>query len=343
MKSLDAYAAYLAQQHAQDQEQIAGDLARAMFPLWAIVQFHNLSQSMTPWLASVLPRIQTAYTQSQRVSAVFTQNVRFASLPTEAPLPISVPDVQRPAGISAGAFDMPDLGTQTKLLSVSDAFDTERVATSLIIQADYKTKLQMPGQEDELMHNALVRSSGTAVREAINGARGVVDNANRIPRSRIIGYARVTDSKPCYFCALLASRGAVYTKDSFLKSDQKFTANPSGAQDLPEDFHDIAKVHNNCKCTLRPVYSKSSAIDDAAKHYKAGWKSVYSTTKTNRGDVNNFRKWLENNPYQGSQADLYRMKQDLNDREVSLIQAGFSHDSPQVKWAAQQLSSLVSV
>jgi hypothetical protein len=165
-KSLDAYAAYLAQRHAQDQEAIATQLALAMFPLWTMVQFNDLSKSMPAWIAATLPRIQTAYKQSQRVSAVFTQNVRFASLPTVNPLPISVPDVERPHGLSVGAFDMPDLGSPKKLLDVSAAFDTDRVTTSLLIQADYKTKQQMPGPEDELMHNALVRSSGTAVRES---------------------------------------------------------------------------------------------------------------------------------------------------------------------------------
>lgn len=233
---------------------------------------------------------------------------------------------------------MPDIG-EKPVLAVSDAFDTDRVATSLLIQADYKTKLQMPGPEDELMHNALVRSSGTAVREAVNGSRNVVDNVRKVDR-RLIGYARVTDSDPCYFCALLASRGAVYTRQSFLDVDQKFTPNPNGAKNLPEDFSDVAKVHNNCKCTLRPVYSKSQAMDEAAQHYKAGWDSVYATAKTNRGDVNEFRKWLEDNPYQGSQADLYRLKQDLHDRELSLLAAGFSHTSPQVKWAAGQLSNV---
>lgn len=339
MKSLDAYVAYLAQRHAQDQEQIAGDLALALFPLWSLVQFNDLSKSMPAWLAASLPRIQTAYKQSQRLSAVFTQNARFASLPTVDPLPISVPDVERPYGLSTGAFDMPDLGTAA-LHSVSDAFDSDRVATSLMIQADYKTKQQMPGPEDELMDNALVRSSGTAVREAINGSRNVVQNVQKLKNSRVIGYARVTDSNPCYFCALLASRGAVYTKQSFLDVDQKYTANPHGAKGLPEDFLDVAKVHNNCKCTLRPVYSKSQAMDDAANHYKAGWDSVYATTKNNRGDVNEFRKWLADNPFQGSQADLYRIQQDLHNRELDLLSAGFSPTSPQVKWAAQQLSNL---
>lgn len=342
MKSLDAYVAYLAQRHARDQEEIAAQLAVALFPLWTMVKFQDLSGSMPAWLASVLPRIKTAYTQSQRVSAIFAQNVRFASLPLETPLPISVPDVERPHGLSVGAFDMPDLGTE-KLFSVSDAFDTERVSTSLIIQADYNTKKQMPGPEQELMDNALVRSSGTAVKEVVNGSRGVINNIN-LRDKRTIGYARVTDSDPCAFCALLASRGAVYTSESFLQADQNFTPNPNGAKNLPEGFSDVAKVHDNCRCTLRPVYAKSQAMDAAAKYYRDAWDDIYNSNSrlSNKKQINEFRKWLNKNPYQGSQLDIHQIRQDLQKREIDLLQAGFSHDSPQVKWAARQLENFAA-
>lgn len=349
MKSLDTYVAYLAQQHAQNQESVAALLALALFPLWSLVQFNDLSKSMAPWLAGVLPRIQTAYTQSQRLSAVYSQNVRFASLPTDTPLPISAPDVERPYGLSSGSFDMPDPGSQ-KLVSVSDAFDTDRVKTSLLIQADYKTKLEMPGTEDDLMHDALIRSSGTAVREAINGSRNVSRNVQNVDRRRVIGWARVTDSKPCYFCALLASRGAVYAKDAFSenyskrrngkKSDADFLSPQGSRDDLPASFSNIAKVHDHCKCTLRPVYSKSQSMDHAAQYYFKNWDNTPG--KNNSDQINNFRKWLKDHPYQGTQADLYSLKQDLHDRQMSLIQAGFSHDSPQVKWAAQQLNNLAA-
>ena len=343
LKSLDAYAAYLAAQNAKNQENIAAQLALALFPLWQIVRFQDLDRSMKLWLPSVLPRIKTAYLQSQRVQAVFISNARFAALPTEDPLPIGVPDVEAPAGLSPGAFQMPDIGSPANLLNVFDEFPAQDAATSMQIAADYQTKAAMPGPEDELMQNALTRSSGAGIRHAINGSRGVT--ANVVQRDRkIIGYARVTDAKPCAFCALLASRGAVYSKDSFIESDSKFTANPHGAKNLPDGFRDIAKVHNSCTCTLRPVYSKSSAMDSAAKYWRDGWDNIYKADpyKSNANMIKDFREWHDKNPFEGSQFDLHSLHEDLTQRAEALADAGFALDSPQVKWADQALRNLAA-
>lgn len=337
MKSLEAYSAYLAQRHAQDQENIAAQLAVALYPLWSLVRFQELDDSMPMWLASVLPRVKTAFLQSQRVGAVFAQNARFATLPTAEPFPISVPDVEQPVGLSAGAFSMPDLGPG-EATPVFDAFDPQRVATSLTIEADYKTKQQMPGPEEDLMHNALVRSSGVAVKETVDGSRGVTNNFLQRDK-RVIGYARVTDSNPCYFCALLASRGAFYGKDSFLDTNSTFDPHSSGPKDLPADWVP-AKVHNNCKCTLRPVYSKSSGMDAAAQYYRNAWNKTPG--KNNAVQINNFRKWLKDHPYPGNRFDLHTLSQDLSDRHDALLNAGFSPFSPQVKWAAQQKQNLAA-
>lgn len=336
LKTLDAYAAYLAAQHAKDQEAVAAQLALTLYPLWSLVQFAALDASMPTWLGAVLPRIKTAYLQSQKLSAVFAQNARFAALPTAAPLPITVPDVEHPSGISAGAFQMPDLGVG-KLIDVGEPFDAQKVGVSLTIEADYKTKDQMPGPEDELMDNALVRSSGASVRLAVDGSRNVTNNVLKA-RSGAVGFARVTDSKPCHFCALLASRGAVYGKSSFLDSDSKFEANPGASKNLPEGFTNIAKVHNNCKCTLRPVYSKSQSMDEAATYYRDSWDDIYNSNRKlkNSGQINEFRKWLKDNPYKPKPADEDSLAKDLDDRQAALLAAGFEPHSPQVQWAVQQ-------
>lgn len=337
LKALNSYAAYLAMRHAQDQEAIVAELALALYPLWQMVQFEDLDSSMLLWLPAVLPRIRTAFLQSQRVTAVFTQNVRFASLPTEDPLPISVPDVELPrTALSPGAFDMPDLGgaLDEGALAVFDEFPEAHVAESLTIEADFKTKKQMPGPREELMEKALVRSSGEAIRQAVDGSRGVTENIARRDR-KALGYARVTDSDPCSFCAILASWGAVYHKDSFKASNAKFRANAGRRGELPAGFTDVARVHNNCKCTLRPVFTKASDMDAAAKYWLNAWNKVTEKNPylSNREQLRLFDKWHRENPFPGVQFDLHQMERDLRDRRDSLLDAGFAADSPQVLWA----------
>lgn len=46
------------------------------------------------------------------------------------------------------------------------------------------------------------------------------------------GWARVTEPNPCYFCALLATRGAVYTKES-----------------------GSFEAHDHCRCHVEPVFT----------------------------------------------------------------------------------------
>jgi len=138
----------------------------------------------------------------------------------------------------------------------------------------------------------------------------------------VLGYARFTDSAPCHFCALLASRGAVYGKHSFVGSHTGFKANDE-ASDVPADYVDVARVHNNCKCTLRPVYAKSQAMDDEAKFYKTQWE--------NSNDVNDFRDNFRT--YEREPADVIELQNDLREREDALLDAGFDAFAPQVEWA----------
>lgn len=355
MKALNAYAAYLAARNSEDQEQIAAQLAVSLFPLWQIMTFRELDASTVLWLPAVLPRIRTAFLQAQRVQAVFTQNVRFATLPTEDPLPIRLPDVENPLTLSPGAFELPEvtLDPGVEPMPIFDEFDEAHVAESLTIEANYKTKKQMPGPEEELMQKALVRSSGEAVRQALDGSRGVSENIRRRDR-RVLGYARVTDSDPCSFCALLASHGLFYSADAFArnnprrkrgrKSDADFIANPNARKDLPEKWLDVAKVHNNCRCTLRPVYSKAMGMDDAAKHWLKGWTKVTEANPflSNDEHLALFKQWHAQNPYQGTQFDLHALEADLADRRDSLLDAGFSPDSPQVKWAERSRRNLAA-
>lgn len=63
-------------------------------------------------------------------------------------------------------------------------------------------------------------------------------------RRGAVGYARVVDADPCPFCAMLASRGAVYRSDAFADSTSLFAGDGR------------FKVHDGCGCMLEPVYGR---------------------------------------------------------------------------------------
>ncbi|ABE67633.1 hypothetical protein Wildcat_28 [Mycobacterium phage Wildcat] len=333
LKSLDDVVDELNRQHSADQETIANNLALALWPLWRILDFEDLDRSSILWLDASLPRIQTAYYQSQRVAAAHAANVRFATLPTAEPLPLIVPSVEIPNGVREDHFELPSFGN----FDPEDAltFDPPKlddIATSLMIEGPWSIKKQMPVTDEKaVMDAALVRTSGAAIRQSLKGARNVTHNVIKMDR-KVLGYARYTDSNPCHFCAILASRGAVYSRDSFVDSHPNFRANPQAA-DVPSDFVTISRVHNNCRCTLRPVYSKSQEMDDDARDYRAQWKAIVEDNPGASADEL-MKKWREHYvPHDRTEANVLELQNQLREREDALLDTGFDLLSPQVTWA----------
>lgn len=345
LRPLTEVSAWLAARHAKDQETIADNLVLAFFPLWQLMKFNDLDASSAMFVKAALPEVERAFLQSQRLSVAFNANVRYSELSLEIPLLFDFPDVQRPQGVSVDSFRVPELTMPVNPAAprqqriTMQRFDPRDVAKSLLIESNYMTKRAMPGVEEEVMRAASVRTVGTAVREALNGGRGVTDNVVRLDR-KIKGFARVTDANPCPFCAILAARGAVYGKGSFIRSDEGFDPHPDAPRDTPDGWVKAAKVHDNCRCQLRPVYTVAGGIDAAAKHYGDLWEEVYKLDagdlkghKLRRFRINEYAAALKRNPFDGNQFDLNGIKRDLQDRSAALLDLGLPPNDPHVRWA----------
>lgn len=132
--------------------------------------------------------------------------------------------------------------------------------------------------------------AGRAARIAGDGGRRQIEGY--VERGRgPVGYARVVDADPCAFCAMLASRGVSYTgllddgaglyrTDSFVASNARF----SGGGRF--------KVHDNCDCTLEPVYKVDGKVrlpgngDELARE----WARIASGADD---PINTWRRWRE--------------------------------------------------
>lgn len=82
------------------------------------------------------------------------------------------------------------------------------------------------------------------VKLVMDGGRAPLEAEVNNGRHGAVGYARVVDADPCPFCAMLASRGAIYRSDSFDASNSLFTGD------------NRFKVHDGCGCTLEPIYGR---------------------------------------------------------------------------------------
>ncbi len=88
-----------------------------------------------------------------------------------------------------------------------------------------------------------------------------------------IGWARVTQGAgACYFCAMLESRGAVYSSESFLVPDLRFEENSLPPTVLSGEL--TAKTHDHCRCVLVPVYKRDSDVQAHADEIYSVWKVV---------------------------------------------------------------------
>ena len=116
---------------------------------------------------------------------------------------------------------------------------------------------------------ALVRLEGALARLTLNGGRDMITEYS-VKDERALGWQRVTAFKPCFFCAMLASRGPTY------KSRE--TA----------DF----QAHDHCACTVEAVFRQGQPWAGRGREFQALWNS---STKgaSGKSAINAFRRAFE--------------------------------------------------
>lgn len=128
---------------------------------------------------------------------------------------------------------------------------------------------------DEAKRIALSGHLGSLTEEILSGGRTVID-AGITNDPRVIGWRRVASSNCCSFCAMLASRGAVY-KDRRAALGTRKGGGRGGKG---------AGVHRHCKCQMEPVYSRRSKPTQQEAHYDRLWRD-------SGGDPLEFRRMVE--------------------------------------------------
>lgn len=186
--------------------------------------------SVAKWLDLMIPRILQGSSAAAILGARFATDLRALELPDAPALTF---------GPSVGAVEE----QIRKSLQVVGPFAYENKAREI-------RTLDVPDvQKQALLAEAKQVTSQTissaTMRHVQNGGRQTIADATKEDRLAL-GYVRVTKAKPCFFCAMLASRGVVFADDSFADSDPRFVGNGT------------AKVHDHCECALKAVYDKKT-------------------------------------------------------------------------------------
>lgn len=174
--------------------------------LWRLLDPSDLDGAEPAWMAANLMSLRPHWEDSQRLAEAYIREYRAAE------------------GVSPSVVVRPD-------------WDQRYMAENLHMAGPVRVKLLvgsgMAGDAAALA--AVTKFSGITKRAALSGGRLMLhETARRDPTA--IGWRRVTDGDPCTFCAMLATRGPVYGKDTVLSTGEGL------------------RYHGSCGCTAELVY-----------------------------------------------------------------------------------------
>jgi hypothetical protein len=109
---------------------------------------------------------------------------------------------------------------------------------------------------------AFTNVSGEMSRQVLNQGRDtLVASVDADPRA--LGWVRVTDSKPCAFCRMLAGRGPVY-----------ISKRSATAGSVWSEKHQRFQAHGHCGCAAEPVFSEDQPWPGRAQEFHDEWHEV---------------------------------------------------------------------
>jgi len=125
---------------------------------------------------------------------------------------------------------------------------------------------------NQAMANAGVLLSGATARIVLQGGRrAVTDSVKADPAA--VAWMRTLGPRPCAFCAMLASRGAVY------KTEQS-----AGFE-----------AHTHCMCGVAPAFSKNQVARLFDNDLYRLWKKV-TQGYSGKNAINAWRRYWDNRP-----------------------------------------------
>lgn len=237
----------LTESHKASQLTIVGGLARELTRLWPLLDPLRLTETTPGWLEAVMRALLIRRHESARRAVRYFDEFKRAELGR-----------RRSTGIELFDFVEPEPNL--------DQIRTSLLVTGPIRQRQLTAAGETPEQAARL---ALKPHLQAAQRHTLNGGREAIDSLIKSDEDAV-GWVRITDGDACHFCAMMASRGAVY----------RSRATASG------------QWHDGCGCTVEPVFTRSAPLPETNQKFAQIWAD--STEGLSGKDaVNAFRRALE--------------------------------------------------
>lgn len=230
--------AELTEAHGVAQLGIIGRLLRLFEAEWSVgVAFDSVA--FVAWVNDMAPEVAAAYALSAQAAERYYAAFRAAE--------------NVPGPLVRASVPPPD---PSRFVESLDRFGP----------AYARSLLEKGVTDDEAVRRALVQMSLSATRDAAAGGRDSIA-AHLDADEAALGWQRVPRANCCAFCAMLASRGPVYSSRRAAGGGRHW--------------------HRGCKCRPEPVFDRRTALPAEAARYAELWDRVDPT------DLNEFRRALE--------------------------------------------------
>lgn len=245
----------LAQAQRDEQRRNSESYKAEFAALWVLWKAAQTPAQRRAWLSANVNLIKRYRARSQAIALRYYQRAR---------------------GMDAGA-SLPELPP------IHQASDETLVKNLLDRSAGVYKKARLSGLDElEAEERARAATEASGTRLVLNGGRKAVNETGKSDRDAI-GWMRVSDGNPCpEFCAVMVSRGAVYRsrKTAGENANDRFV----GAG--------MFKFHDNCGCTVAPVFTRSEFMSPEASRLRKLWDET--TAGLSGADARNeFRRVLE--------------------------------------------------
>lgn len=179
---------------------------------------------------------------------------------------LAVAALVRKYGLASGALAAEFYAEQRREAKATTRYATKVAAPAPTEQVDKAIDWATRGlwQPSPNVASAKVMSTGVAEKMVLDVGRRTVINTARGDRAAR-GWARVPEPGCCSFCAMLATRGAVYKDGSFDNANAKFLSH----EDTPSDI----KTHDHCRCHAEPVFTAYEPTAQV-RQWQHEWREV---------------------------------------------------------------------
>lgn len=257
----------LAEQYRSQQATIGATTAVVMLRLWPLLVGASSQEETDRWVDAVIALITRQRAASALVGQGFITALRRDQLGVGEPPFLPTPEPLNVDRVRNSLYVTGVNRLQAERLAAAKRVDVEpaKIPTAPV-----------PVQRLQVIQADVARA---AQRHTLDGGRTAVEDAIQND-ARVIGYQRIGRAKPCFWCAMLNSRGPVYRDASFEESDPRF-AGPGNA-----------KCHDGCGCSLAPIYRRGGALQDSYLELEKQW-GEFSRGKSGRAAIKAFRQGYE--------------------------------------------------